>query len=207
MRSQIKTGADREIVTFYPFRSACPKSVWTELIRKSQSELYFAGYTNYFLWLEQPPLGRTLQRKAEQGCRVRFLVGDPESEVTRRREEIEGVSLTVPTRIKVTLDELQKINGSFEGRLSDEHIAVSVFRFDEQMLVSLHLADLVGHNSPTLHLRRRQDDGLVDGSTTTSRSSGLQPADAVATLTPGPTTTAWPAPADKGAFEQHPTQP
>jgi hypothetical protein len=162
VRSQIKAGSDREIVTFYPFRSSCPKSVWTKLIQAASSELYFAGYTNYFLWLEQPHFGRTLQRKAQQGCRVRFLVGDPASETTRHREQIENVSLSVSTRIRVTLDELTKIGGAYQGRFSEDHIALSVFRFDDQMLVSLHLADLVGHDSPTLHLKRRQNDGLFD---------------------------------------------
>jgi hypothetical protein len=30
------------------------------------------------------------------------------------------------------------------------------------MLVTPHLANLVGHDSPMLHLRRCQDDGLFD---------------------------------------------
>ncbi|MER5326158.1 hypothetical protein [Streptosporangium roseum] len=33
----------------------------------------FAGYTNYFLWLEHPDLAKVLKRKAEQGCKIRFL--------------------------------------------------------------------------------------------------------------------------------------
>jgi hypothetical protein len=38
-----------------------------------------------------------------------------------------------------------------------------VFRFDDQMLVTPHLvSNLVGHDSPMLHPRRMQDDGLFD---------------------------------------------
>ena len=37
-----------------------------------------------------------------------------------------------------------------------------VFRFDAEMLVTPHLAELVGHDSPRPHLRRYQDDGLFD---------------------------------------------
>ena len=33
---------------------------------------------------------------------------------------------------------------------------------DQQMLVTPHLAKLVGHDSPMLHLRRLQDDGRFD---------------------------------------------
>ena len=60
-----------------------------------------AGYTSYFLWLELPNLCGVLRRKAKNGCRVRFLLGDPDSEATRHREAVEDVPLTVSTRIRI----------------------------------------------------------------------------------------------------------
>ncbi|MEW2356554.1 XRE family transcriptional regulator [Spirillospora sp. NPDC029432] len=164
VRKNVKTGPDREIVAVYPYRSACPKSVWRRLIGDASKELVFAGYTNYFLWLEIPNLRAVLRRKAERGCRVRFLVGDPDSEVTRRREELEAVPLTVGTRIRITLDELGKLADvpGVEARYGDEHIALSVFRFDDEMLVTPHLAHLAGHDSPMFHVQRQQEDGLYD---------------------------------------------
>ncbi|MWA07553.1 XRE family transcriptional regulator [Actinomadura sp. LD22] len=164
VRKNVKTGVDREVIAVYPYRSACPKSVWRRLIGDAGKELTFAGYTNYFLWLEIPNLRSALRRKAERGCRVRFLIGDPDSEVTRRREELEAVPLTVGTRIKITLDELSKLADSpgIEARYSDDHVAMSVFVFDEEMLVTPHLAHLVGHDSPMFHIRRCQEDGMYD---------------------------------------------
>jgi transcriptional regulator with XRE-family HTH domain len=164
IRKNVKTGPNREIIAVYPYRSACPKAVWRKLITSADEQLVFAGYTNYFLWLEIPNLRTALRRKAEQGCKVRFLVGDPDSDVTRRREEVEAVPLTVSTRIQVTLDELSKLRdvSGIEARHGDEHIAMSVFVFDDEMLVTPHLAHLVGHDSPMLHIRRCQDDGLYD---------------------------------------------
>jgi transcriptional regulator with XRE-family HTH domain len=164
IRKNVKTGADREIVAVYPYRSACPKSVWRNLISGAGRQLTFAGYTNYFLWLEIPNLRAVLRRKAERGCQVRFLIGDPDSAITRYREEVERVPLTVSTRIRITLDELAKLSDlpALEVRHGDEHIAMSVFVFDEQMLVAMHLARLVGHDSPLLHIQRHQEDGLYD---------------------------------------------
>ncbi|MET8142106.1 helix-turn-helix domain-containing protein [Sphaerisporangium sp. NPDC005288] len=164
IRNTVKTGPDREVLSVYPYRSACPKSIWRNLISSAAGEITLAGYTNYFLWLEHPNLARVLKRKAEQGCKVRFLLGDPDSEVTRRREEVESVPLTVSTRIRITLAELEQLREipGIEARFSDDHIAMSVFRFDSEMLVTPHLAKLVGHDSPMLHLRRSQDDGLFD---------------------------------------------
>jgi hypothetical protein len=165
LRAALKTGHDREIVAAYPFRSAIPRSLWRDLITGAKDELTFAGYTNYFLWLEVHGLRPTLARKAQSGTVVRFLVGDPGSETTRTRERIEAVPLTVSTRIQVTLAELTKLHEqepAVQGRLSDRHIALSVFRFDNQMIVNVHIADLLGNDSPTLHLRRHEQDGMFD---------------------------------------------
>ncbi|GGN44028.1 hypothetical protein GCM10012285_26230 [Streptomyces kronopolitis] len=161
---RVKTGHDREIVAAYPFRSAAPTSLWASLIDDASQALTFAGYTNYFLWQQHPRLGARLTAKARHGTRVRFLVGDPESEVTRKREEVEGVPLTVGTRIKITLDALTKMGPTdgVEARFSDQHIALSVFMFDDQMLVTPHIASLLGDESPMLHLRRLEEDGLYD---------------------------------------------
>nr|WP_269858906.1 helix-turn-helix transcriptional regulator [Streptomyces sp. RPT161] len=166
---RLKIGNDREIVHSYPYRSACPSTVWADLIASATHELFFAGYTNYFLWTQQPAFAATLRAKAATGCRIRFLLGNPDCEVTRQREEIEDVPLTVSTRIRITLGELAKI-GSVDGmdtRFSAtedaaSHIALSVFLFDSEALVTPHLARLVGHDSPLLHLRRHSEQGLFD---------------------------------------------
>ncbi|WP_052681569.1 helix-turn-helix domain-containing protein [Saccharothrix sp. ST-888] len=46
VRLTVKTGADREIVQIYPYRSAAPAALWRQLIGKAEQELMFAGYTN-----------------------------------------------------------------------------------------------------------------------------------------------------------------
>lgn len=164
IRRNVKTGYDREIAAVYPRRSDCPKSTWRNMITGAERDITLAGYTNYFLWLELPNLRSVLRRKADAGCTVRFLLGDPGSEVTRHREALEDVPLTVGTRIRITLDELAKVgpHPRIEVRFSDEHLAMSVFAFDDEMLMSTHLAHLVGHDSPLFHLVRLQDGGLFD---------------------------------------------
>lgn len=162
--SALRTGPDREVVQVFPYRSAAPSSLWRSLITKAQKELTFAGYTNYFLWLEQANLAGALRRKAQAGCRIRFLVGDPDSPVTRAREAEEGVPLTLSTRIAVTISELERLRpvGNIEGRFETGHVNLSVFRFDDEMIVTPILARRVGHDSPMLHLRRSQPDGMFD---------------------------------------------
>ncbi|MFE7299728.1 DUF5919 domain-containing protein [Streptomyces sp. NPDC057579] len=163
-KKAIKVGPDREVVAVYPYRSGCPASLWRSLIAKAERELTFAGYTNYFLWLEQARFGAVLRRKAAHGCRIRFLIGDPDSDLTRAREQEEGVALALSTRIRVTLAELEKIKdqAGIEARYSGGHAYLSVFRFDDDMIVTPLLTHSVGHDAPTLHLRRQQNDGMFD---------------------------------------------
>ncbi|WP_322740998.1 XRE family transcriptional regulator [Streptomyces hygroscopicus] len=169
VKDRIKTGGDREIIRSYPYRSSCPSSVWGELVASAEREVFFAGYTNYFLWIDQPAFATTLRQKLDSGCRVRFLLGDPDGEVTRNRESVEEVALTVSTRIRITLENLEKL-GAHEGletrfsAASDavNHVSLSVFRFDDDALVTPHLARLVGHDSPLLHLRRHAEGGMFD---------------------------------------------
>jgi len=65
IRAAVKTGPDREIAAVYPYRSACPASLWRKLITNAKSDITLAGYTSYFLWIEQPNLGAALRRKAQ----------------------------------------------------------------------------------------------------------------------------------------------
>lgn len=132
----------------------------------ADADIFLAGYTNYFVWLEQPAFVDTLRRKIASGCRVRFLLGNPDGEVTRQREAIEDVALSVGTRIRISLEHLGPLDG-LEARFSSpadavNHVSLSVFRFDHDALVTPHLARLVGHDSPLLHLRRQGDSGMFD---------------------------------------------
>lgn len=169
VRERVKIGNDRELVHSYPYRSACPSTVWTELAEAAGEELFLAGYTNYFFWTQVPHFAETIRRKAESGCRVRFLVGDPDGEVTRQREEIEDVTLSVSTRIRITLEHLDRLGSpdNVQARFSApldavNHVSLSVFRFDDEALVTPHLARMAGHDSPLLHLRRHDGGGMFD---------------------------------------------
>ncbi len=169
IKERIKTGTDREMVRSYPYRSAAPSSLWAELTEGCAREIFLSGFTNYFFFTSVPAFPEILRRKIDAGVRVRFLLGDPDGEVTRQRETIEDTALTVSTRIRITLEHLERL-GALEGletRFSApddavNHVSLSVFRFDDDALVTPHLARLVGHDSPLLHLRRHGEGGMFD---------------------------------------------
>jgi transcriptional regulator with XRE-family HTH domain len=160
--------SDKEILDVYPRRSEVPRELWDRLITGARNEIMLAGYTNYFFWTERPEFSEVLSRKASEGVRIRILVGDPNGEVTRRREQVEKAPLTLSTRIGVTLDELTKLGPvpGIEVRFSEvnaeAHVSRSIFRFDREALVCEHIAERLGHGSLTFHLRRLQDGGPFD---------------------------------------------
>lgn len=62
------------------------------------------------------------------------------------------------------MGELTKLRdcGGIQARHSTGHVHLSVFRFDNDMIVTPILARHVGHDAPMLHVRREQDDGMFD---------------------------------------------
>jgi len=161
-RRAIKIGSDRELVGMYARRSDLPRSLFRELIDKADRRLWFGGYTSYFVWLEVPNAPATLGAKAQNGGDVRFLLGDPGSEITMAREGIEATPLTLATRIAMTRAEIAKSPEPLAVRLSDRHVAMSVWVFDDEAIVATHIGSGLGQDSVTLHLRRREAGGPFD---------------------------------------------
>lgn len=158
----VKRGHDREIAGAWPTRSAVPRPLWANLISRARNRIWLAGYTSYFLWTEVPGVRDRLQEKVSGGVDVRVLLGDKGSPVTAAREEVERAALSLSTRIDVTAAELARIDPSAAIRVSDRHISMSVWIFDDDLLLATHLADQLGHVSPTLHIRRRDAGGIFE---------------------------------------------
>jgi len=160
--------SDREVVDIYPTRAQVPSGVWDRLVGEAESEIILGGYTNYFFWTERPRFAETLKAKAAAGARIRILLGDPDGEVTRRRELVENAQLTLATRINITLGELTRLGPvdglevRFSGANAEAHVSRSIFLFDHESLVCEHIAERLGHGSLTFHFRRAQDDGPFD---------------------------------------------
>lgn len=160
--------SDRELVEIFPRRSDVPRDLWDQLLVGAKAEITLGGYTNYFFWTERSNFSGALRAKADAGVRIRILLGDPDGDVTHRREQVERAPLALRTRIEITLDELAKlgpvpgIEVRFSEANAEAHVSRSIFRFDCQALVCEHIAERLGHGSLTFHLRRLQDDGPFD---------------------------------------------
>jgi hypothetical protein len=155
------TGND-EIVGTYPYRSRFPAEKWWELFSNATKQIDLLGYTLYFLPLEHPGLIDLLRKKCESGCVVRAAIADPDSPHVAYRDSEEKTPITLVVRINSTLQQFAPLADceNFHLRYQDIPLYNSIFRFDDQMLVTPHLFATPGSAAPLLHLRRGGAEGL-----------------------------------------------
>jgi len=162
VRSTVKTGYDREVLAVYPSHSAVPATVWQSLIVDAKREIVFCDTVSYWYWFDVPDLTRILRQKANAGCRIRVMVGDPNDPVVRADEEATGIPLTLTSRIEQTLHLVEPLRDVVRVRRTSMGWGRSVYRGDDTAVAHWWLHGEMGIQFPAMHLRRRMDGGLFD---------------------------------------------
>lgn len=154
--------ARSEVVEIYPHRADSPLDLWSRLFSEVSSQLDLLVYAALFLPEQEPRLVSRLAKKAAQGLAMRLLIGDPDSpEVAQRgAEELIGDSLAYRIRNALHHFEALRDTPGVEVRLHATTLYNSVFRFDDEMLVTPHVYGLPGAHAPLLHLRRLAEGDL-----------------------------------------------
>lgn len=154
--------ATAEVVAAYPHRTELNTERWWNLFTSADTQIDLLGYTLYFLPHQHPQLVDLLVDKCEQGCRIRIALADPDSEHVRRRDEEEHEAITLVPRIRSTLAAFEPLQHCENAvmRYQDVPLYNSIFRFDDQMLVTPHLYGIPGREAPLLHLRRLGPSGI-----------------------------------------------
>jgi transcriptional regulator with XRE-family HTH domain len=156
------SSAGAELVAGYAFRSELDPAHWWNLITGADRQIDLLGYTLYFLPQQHPTFVRTLIDACTEGCRVRICIADPAADQVRLRDEEEQEPITIAARISSSLKALEPL---FETKGADIRyqrapLYNSVFRFDDEMLVTPHLYATPGHAAPLMQLRRLGPNGL-----------------------------------------------
>lgn len=150
-----------ELVTLYPHRSDVPRELWHELVMSSTRQIDMLVYAALFLPEQFPGFVRTLADKAATGCIVRVALGDPESEAVKQRGAEERFGEGIDSRARLALRHyapLVGLPGATVG-LHGTTLYTSIYRYDDDMLVSPHLWGTSAYFAPVMHLRR------IDGGT------------------------------------------
>ncbi|MGH3041158.1 MAG: XRE family transcriptional regulator [Gaiellaceae bacterium] len=156
--------ASAELIDAYAHRTDVPADVWWELLCGATRHVDFVAYALLHLPENHPRLVDLLRGKAAAGCAIRIAVADPDCSNVADRDEEEGLGGTLGARIRTSLRYLDPLGDcpGVELRFHAVPMYNSVFRFDDDMLVTPHVYGRPGRLSPLLHLRRRQEDGIFD---------------------------------------------
>lgn len=145
------------IVDTYPRRALVPPDVWTRLLRGARQEVGMLHYAGLFLLDQQPDLLEMLTATADAGGHVRLLLGEPDCLADRiRTEEVVAGTGARRGEISAALDAYRPLaaHPAVELRLHTTVLPSSIYRFDDQMIVTTYVAGLPDALAPTLHLHR-----------------------------------------------------
>jgi transcriptional regulator with XRE-family HTH domain len=158
-----------EILAAYAQANALAAPDWRALLQTAQDQIDLLDLTLADIL---PAAGTTelLTQKAQAGCQIRLLVSAPDSAhlALTDAEQDENISLLdIPDSAREaerSLSAAAQLAGT-EGVEARTFIAgrfYTILRFDEEMLVVLHLYGTPAEAAPLLHLKRHSDHGIFE---------------------------------------------
>ncbi|WP_459549894.1 hypothetical protein [Nocardia sp. X0981] len=145
-----------EVIKVYPHRNSIPNDLWSRLLSATAEQLDILVLAGLFM-AEDPLFTKTIRQRTQEGLQVRMLFGDPrEPEATKRSAEERLAPATVPARIQNALALIQPLAQveNVEIRFHGTTLYNSIFRFDDEMIVNMHVYGQPGAHAPAMHLRR-----------------------------------------------------
>jgi transcriptional regulator with XRE-family HTH domain len=143
---------------------------WRPLLREAREHIDLLDYTLTDI-ITAPQVAELLAAKAAAGCQVRILIAHPKSiwvtslaqQLGQDTADADG-NTRLDREISTSRSHLEPLigNAGIELRTFWAERTNTILRFDNQMLVSLHLYATPGPQAPLIHLRRSGDQGLFD---------------------------------------------
>ncbi|MFG3437878.1 XRE family transcriptional regulator [Nonomuraea sp. NPDC047897] len=144
-----------ELIASYPRRNDVPRHLWTEILRNAERNVDLLAFAGLFLAEEHPDWIPTLAAKAEAGVRVRLLIGDPKGQQLASRDTEHQIGGGVAGRVAAVLAYYgQRMPPAAQIRLHYTPLYNSIYRFDDEMLVNVHVYGILAAFTPTIHIRR-----------------------------------------------------
>ena len=155
--------AREEIVRAWARRSDCPPDYWWKLIVDARQHVDILGYAVLFLTENHLDLTSVLSELMENGGSVRIVIADPHGRAALDRDTEEGLDGLLLARIQSSIKYLRPIvEAGASLHFQNAPMYSSVFRFDDDMLVTPHLFGIPGKMAPLFHFRRIGSGGIFD---------------------------------------------
>jgi len=150
-----------EIRAVYPHRWAVPRDVWLKHFASADHEIDILDYSGLFLF-EDNGMVHLLASKADDGIRIRILLGDPKSPEVAQGGEDEHIGDSVAARIRNAQTLLKPLvaRHGVEVRLHRTIPYNSIFRADNALLANPQIYGTPTAATPVLFLRRSADAAL-----------------------------------------------
>lgn len=159
---QVASASESEILVVHPHRWAVPRDTWGVLFDSAEQEIGILVYSGLFL-ADDPGMVNLFRMKAEQGVRVRILIGDPDSAEVAARGAHEGIDDAMASKIRnvvVLYRSLREVSG-VEIRQHASVLYNSIYRADGELLVNSHVYGKPAAQAPVMHLRQIAGGTLV----------------------------------------------
>jgi transposase len=152
-----------EITAAYPRRNDPNAPDWRALLRSAHQQIDMLGYSLQHL-AQARQITKLLADKARDGCQIRIALADPAGQPALAADQQQRPSGRLTSRIQDTQRRLAPLLGQPRIELRQHQIATThtILRFDDHMLLTIHLYGTPGFQAPLLHLRRQHDYGLFD---------------------------------------------
>ena len=161
-RDQVANASESEIINVYPHRWAVPSDLWRNFFDSAEREIGVLVFSGLFV-AEDTGIQRVFRKKADNGARVRILLGDPDSKVVAQRGADEGVDDSMAAKVRnalVLYRPLRDIDG-IDFWLHETVLYNSIYVADDQLMVNTHIYGFGAYHAPVLHLRRVAGGGMV----------------------------------------------
>ncbi|SCG61303.1 XRE family transcriptional regulator [Micromonospora halophytica] len=145
-----------EMVKLYSRRSSVSYDVWRRLIERAEERIDVLAYAGLFLVEQDPRLIDILRQKGVDGVAVTILLGDPTSAAIERRSIEEGAPGVMAAKIRQVQQYYKRLDGAPGVKVlyHDTTLYNSIYRFDDEMLVNMHVLGFPAPHAPVMHLRR-----------------------------------------------------
>ena len=162
-RNQVSAASESEILSVYPHRWMVTRDLWARHFTDAEESIDMLTMAGLFI-AEDSGTVRAFREKAEAGVRIRLLISDPDSDAVALREQEEDTGPgVVAARVRNVLALLRPLRGvdGIEFRLHSACLYASIFRSDDDLIVTPHVYGMAGSNAPVLHLRKIPGGDLV----------------------------------------------
>jgi transcriptional regulator with XRE-family HTH domain len=141
-----------EIKAVYPSREAMPRQAWPSLFRSAKEEIGILALSGLLLAKEPGVLG-ALGDRARAGAQVRICLRNPETPIVAERANDESAADAEVAAIRQALALFGGLPANTRIRLHSAVLYNSIYRADNQLLVTQHVYGIPAEREPVLHLR------------------------------------------------------